>query len=144
MRHSSKAGNTLTIVGISANSLEKPLEKSGFELEGKSAKHYVILAAAILFVLISLVALIICIVERGLRRKWAWILFIIFGFGQLTLNWSTGETSFSLLSIHLFSAGTTADLYGAWMLFVALPVGAVWYLVRRFLNHPPPDRSDSV
>lgn len=139
-----KVGTTLTVIGVSVNTLEKSLEKTTFDLQGKSAKHYVILAAAILFVLISLVALITCIVERGLRRKWAWILFITFGFGQLTLNWSTGETSFALLSIHLFSAGTTAEPYGAWILYVALPVGAVWYLVRRFLNHPRAARSNSI
>lgn len=139
-----KLGKTLTIVGLNVQSLEKPLEQATFDLRGKSAKHYAILVAAILFVLTSVFALIVCIMERGLRRKWAWILFIIFGIGTLTFNWSTGETSFALLSFQLFSASAQSELYGAWMISLSLPVGAVWYLVRRFLlNHQPADRSNS-
>lgn len=140
MKH---VGTTQTIIGISVNTLEKPLEQARFSFEGKSAKHYAIVIAAILFVLATLVALVICVMERGLRRKWLWILFILFGFGDLTLNWETGEATFSTLSVLLFSAAVTAEMYGPWMVSVAVPIGAVWYLVRRFLrNHPPADGSN--
>jgi len=139
-----KTGNTQTIIGISAQSSEKALQKAKFDLRGKSPKHYAILVAGIVFVLISLFALITCIMERGLRRKWAWILFIILGIGDLTLNWATGETTLSVATVQLFSASAVSEMYGAWMISVGLPLGAVWYLVRRFLlNHRPADRSES-
>src|SRR4030095_10662614 len=108
-----KDGARTTIVGLSVELLDKPLEeKSQFELKGQSGKHYAVRIAAILFVLTSLAALIVCIMERGLHRKWAWILFILFGIGDLTLNWGTGETTFSLLTLQIFSAGTTTGAYG--------------------------------
>ena len=138
-----KVGDTLTIIGISAQPADKKLEQASFDLHGKSATHYAILAAAILFVLVSLFALVVCIMDRGLRRKWAWILFIIFGFTTWTLNWNTGEISFSLISLQLFSVSAGAELYGPWMIAVSLPAGAVWYLVQRFfLNHRPADLSN--
>ena len=138
-----ETGNTLTIFGISAQPMDKALQKASFDLQGKSPKHYAILVAGIVFVLISVFALIICVMERGLRRKWAWILFIILGIGDLTLNWATGETTLSLATLQIFSAGAVSEMYGAWMISVGLPLGAMWYLARRFLlNHRPADRSN--
>jgi hypothetical protein len=140
-----KTGNTLTILGISAQPLEKALQKASFDLGGKTPKHYAILVAGIVFVLISVFALIVCIMERGLRRKWAWILFIILGIGDLTLNWATGETTLSVATVQLFSASAVAEMYGAWMISIGLPLGAMWYLARRFLLNPrPADRSNPV
>jgi len=138
-----KTGNTLTIFGISAQPMDKALQKASFDLQGKSPRHYAILVAGIVFVLISVFALIMCVMERGLRRKWAWILFIILGIGDLTLNWATGETTLSLATLQIFSAGAVSEMYGAWMISVGLPLGAMWYLARRFLlNHRPADRSN--
>jgi hypothetical protein len=133
----------VTIVGISATPLEKQLEDhSKFELEGKPAASYAILIAATLAPVISVIALILCILESGLRRKWAWVLFIIFGIGGITLNWSTSEITYSIAHLQLFSAGAAAAPYTPWMIVVALPVGAVVYMARRFLNHRPSDRSN--
>jgi hypothetical protein len=140
-----KSDGAVTLMGISVEPLEKSLEEQHkFDLSDKPASSYAILIAACLAVIASVVALIFCVMEKGLRRKWAWVLFIIFGFFDWTLNWDTGEITFSLMTVQLFSAGAVAQGYGPWIISVALPVGAVTYLVRRFLNHRPDERSNSA
>ena len=65
------------------------------------------------------------------RRKWIWILFILFGIGQFAINWTTGQWSVKLLQLQLFGAGTFAPLFGPWTVFVSLPVGAIIFLLQR-------------
>jgi hypothetical protein len=64
-------------------------------------------------------------------RKWPWVLFVALGFGQLAVNWTTGEWALNLLSVQVFSASATAAPYGPWILAVSLPVGAIVFLLRR-------------
>ena len=140
-----KDGANTTIIGINIQAMTKPVEEMRqFDLTGKSARHYAVLSAAILFVLLSLAALLVCIRERGLERKWLWILCILFGITDLSVNWNTGATTFSPLSLQLFSAGTSTGPDGALLVSLALPLGAVLYLWRRFLNHRPAGRSNPV
>jgi hypothetical protein len=70
-----------------------------------------------------------------------WVLFIISGITQTTLNWATGEVTFTPVSILLFSAGYAQGIHSPWVLSVAAPVGAVAYLVRRLLNSRRPPLS---
>jgi hypothetical protein len=129
-------GESRTIFGLTVKQLEAPLEaQSGFDLKGKSAVHYGVLILGLTFVLLSLVALIRCVTEENLRRKWLWVLFIIFGIGEFSMNWDSGEWTWSPLKFLLFSAGALASPYGPWEVSIALPLGAMVYLVRRFLNH---------
>ena len=67
-------------------------------------------------------------------RKWPWILFILFGFGNLAVNWSTGEFGFSTLAIQMFSASASATPHGPWIISISLPLGAVCFLIFR-KNH---------
>jgi len=34
-------------------------------------------------------------------KKWPWILFVVVGFGQLGINWTTGDLTFTALSVQL-------------------------------------------
>jgi hypothetical protein len=126
-----------TIFGISAYQMADSLENTNrFTLHGKSVGAYVFLACAVLVFLLSLGALGLCIFTRGLKRKWLWILFIIFGFCTFSMNWTTGMMAFKPISIQLFGVGAFAPLYSAWTISVAMPIGAIVFLIKWFLSPP--------
>jgi hypothetical protein len=142
-----RAGDIETIVGISVTPMQAPFDEqpgTKVELAGKSPLHYTVLILGITFVLLTVVALIRCATEKGLRRKWLWIIFIIVGIGQFTLEWFSGAWSFKPLFFLLFSAGAGLPGYGVWEVAIAFPLGAIVYLVRRFLNHRRSERSNPV
>jgi hypothetical protein len=102
-----------------------------FSLSGKGALQYGVLGAAIAAVIFTLVALIICIRTKMTRRKWLWILFILFGFGKLSVNWTTGQWGVMLLAAQLLSASCSAAFFGPWIVSVSMPVGAALFLIKR-------------
>ncbi len=93
---------------------------------------------------LTLIAFVIA-VRTKLRRKWLWLLFILVGVGHLSINWTTGQLSFQPIYIVLCSIGAFRPLYGAWLLHVAFPLGAVIFLVRRkqLQLEQPEERSES-
>jgi hypothetical protein len=120
-----------TIVGFRVQPLSASLEaQNRFSLKNKGALQYSVLTAAIATTIFTLVALVVCI-RTKIRRKWLWILFILFGFGKVMVNWATGQWGFSLLTLQLLSASATADYSGPWIIGVSLPVGAAIFLSRR-------------
>ncbi len=126
------SGNQQTVVGFNVNQMQESLEQqTKFRLSSKTPLHYatafLVLAAPIL----TLYALIACIRTKIARRKWLWIIFILFGFGQFSLNWTTGDWWVTPVAVQLFSASATAPLYGPWTLSFSLPLGAIVFLLRR-------------
>ena len=122
----------LTIVGFRVLPESVSLEvQNKFSLSGKSILQYGVLAAAITMAIFTLVVLVVCIRTKMKRRKWLWILFILFGFGKLSVNWATGQWGVMLLAAQLFSASATAAFFGPWIVSVSLPVGAVLFLMNR-------------
>lgn len=134
--------SAVSIVGMSVQPLDKPYEEARFELKARSPQQYAFLATALAAVLVSLTAFVMVILDHSLRRRWAWVIFTLFGFFTFTMNWETAEIQFQALSFLLFSAGLMAEPYGPWMVSVSVPVGALLYLVRRFLNLRTRERSD--
>jgi hypothetical protein len=127
----SKDGVT-TIFGFHVYPESSSLESTNrFTLSGKSVLQYVVLGAAIAAGLFTFVVLIVCIRTQMKRRKWLWILFILFGLGKLSVNWTTGQWGFMALAAQLFSAAAAAPLYGPWIVSVSLPIGAVLFLINR-------------
>jgi Phospholipase_D-nuclease N-terminal len=125
-------GGAETIVGFHIQSLPSSLETlNRFTLAKKSALQYGILAAAIAAAVFTLYALVVCIRTNMARRKWLWILFILFGFGKIIVNWTTGRWDFTVLAAQLFSASAGAVYFGPWIISVSLPIGAAVFLSRR-------------
>ncbi|HEX6395978.1 MAG TPA: hypothetical protein VFZ95_01015 [Steroidobacteraceae bacterium] len=134
-----------SIVALNVKELEFPIEQqAGFGLANKTPGQYGILVAAVLFLALTLTALITCIMDKRLPRKWLWILFIIVGIGKLSINWNSGTWDFSPVNILLFSVSAVSRGYAGWVLSIALPVGAAVYLARRWLNHRTAARSKAA
>ena len=121
-----------TVIGLHVFSIPKSMEEQNkFTLGGKTVVQYAILVAAVGAVVLTLYALVACIRTKHLRRKWLWVLFILVGFGSVGVNWTTGQTGYQILQIKLFSAGAAAEFYGPWIITLGIPVGAIWFLLRR-------------
>jgi hypothetical protein len=121
-----------TIVGLGVHPLSASLEvQNRFTLANKNALQYGMLATAIGVTIFTLYALAICIRTKLARRKWLWILFIVFGFGKIMVNWTTGQWGLSILAVQLFSASATAEYFGPWIISVSLPIGAAIFMSRR-------------
>lgn len=117
-----------------------------FTLSGKSVIHYLVFAGCVLVPTFILVVLIICIRSR-IRRKWLWIIFILLGFGQFQLNWTTGHFNFQPISFVIPGASFfRPGMYSPWVLGVAIPVGAIVFLIfrRKLLRPALPERTESA
>jgi hypothetical protein len=111
-------------------------------LGGKNALQYGVLTLAVGVAIFTLCVLVVCIRTKLKRRKWLWILFILFGFGKLSVNWATGQWGIQVLAAQLFSASTYADFFGPWIISVSLPIGAMVFLrFRRTLRVDDPTHS---
>ena len=106
-------------------------ERNRFTLSGKGAAQLGVLAAMIGAVLVTLLALVRCATAKQVRGKWRWLLFILFGIGQLSVDWTSGEWSFHPVVVQLFSMSFAAPVNGPWMLSVSLPLGALLFLSRK-------------
>lgn len=127
-----KKDGGFSIIGFNITPIADSLENiNRFTLTGKNALQYGVLSLAIIFPLFILYALVICIRTKIEKRKWLWIIFVLFGIGQLAVNWTTGQWSLDPLQFQLFGAGAFSPLFGAWTLSVSLPVGAIVFLLRR-------------
>jgi len=125
-------GNDKTIIGFHVNPQSQSLESQfRFGLGGKRPVQYAVLGAAIAAALISIYALVVCLRTKLPGKKWPWVLFIVIGVGQITVNWATGQLNVVLLAVQLFSAAAFAQLYGPWTVSVSLPLGAAAFLVYR-------------
>jgi hypothetical protein len=121
-----------TIYGLHVRPLSDSLENyNKFTLTGKSLFQYAIFVFSIWIPIFTLYVLVLCIRTKMKKRKWLWIIFILFGVGKITINWTTGQWQIGLLQFQLLGAGTFAPPYGAWLIAVSIPLGAIIFLLRR-------------
>lgn len=115
---------------------------NAFTFKNKSVLHYLFLVLCILIPIFIISTTVVCIRSR-VRRRWLWILFILFGFVQLRLNWTTGAWDVVPASFHLLGAAWfRASSYAPVIVSFSIPVGAIIFLaLRRHLRRkeePPP------
>jgi hypothetical protein len=121
-----------TIVGFHITPIADSLENiNRFTLAGKSTSQYAILSLAVLAPLFSLFVFVVCIKTTMGKKKWLWLIFILIGIGKLVVNWTTGQVFFTPLAIQLPAAGANAQLYGPWLVYVSMPLGAIIFLTMR-------------
>ena len=125
-------GDKQYILGFHVNPIPSSLkEMNAFTLNSKTLLHYGVLGLTIAIPIFIAYTLILCARTR-IKRKWLWIIFILLGIGTLSINWTTGELRFQLISFLLLGAGVfKPGLYGPWSLSIAFPLGAVLFLFKR-------------
>lgn len=117
-----------------------------FSLANKTVIQYgffILCVASPIFILSSF---IFALLTKFPRRKWLWLIFILFGISKISMNWNTGELGFQLLNINLLGASSwSAGISSPWYLGFAFPLGAVcfWIKRRKLLNDQKQISTDS-
>ncbi len=121
------------IEGAYVNELPDSLEKiNEFTLKGKSLLSYIVLLVVVLVPIFVLTSLVLCIRTRLRRRKWLWLIFILFGVVQVSLNWTNGAWQTNLFDISFLGTGWNRfGLYGPIILHASIPLGAIIFLWKR-------------
>ena len=121
------------IVTLRAQPLERSLQETNeFSFLHARGRHFLFLGAVMLIPLFILTTLLVCIKTKLPRRKWMWIVLILVGAVQFSINWTTGEVEFAPLSILFFGAsGMAASPYSPWIFSFAIPIGAILFWFRR-------------
>jgi len=136
------------LTGMRVTPLEHSLQATNaFSFQHAGFAHYVILTGLIIVAAFTIFTLVVCIRTKFPRRKWMWIIFVMVGAGQFSINWATGETEVRVLAFQLFGAGAfSSGLYAPWILSVSVPLGAIafWYKRKKLTDAssavaiPPP------
>lgn len=139
----------LTVAGFHIYPLPESLEVTNrFTLRDKPITDYVVLAIAIFDPILIVYTLVLCWRTPILKRKWLWIIFVLLGVVQFTVNWTTGALTVNLVSIQLLGAGFfRGSVYAPVFLSVSVPVGAIVFLIRRhrwLRRADPPEPSAST
>jgi len=138
------SGADRQISGANLQPLPTSLEYlNRFTVENKTPIHLLFLVARIGVSLLIIVTLVVCLFSR-VRFRWLWVIFILFGFTQFQLNWTTGQTGFQPISFLVLGASFfRAGLYAPIVFSFGIPLGAILFLLlRRWLlrkDEPAPD-----
>ena len=113
-------------------------EINRFALGGKSAIHYTVLGLAVALPLFSLTVLGLCLLTPiPVWRKALWSVPILFGLTTVSLNWTSGAMVWQPLHVLILSGGYSQTDLGPVILSIALPLGAIVFLLRRpFMKRP--------
>jgi len=122
-----------TISGFHVTPIAESIEvMNGFTFADKGISQYAGLVLAIFVSIFALYEFVLCIRAKMGREKWLWAILILIGAGcRLTLNWTTGQWSFTPLSIQAPPIMMFCTPYGPWMVQITAPLGAIAFLLRR-------------
>lgn len=128
-----KHGDRLSVAGFSVTrTVASQREIHRFTLAGKSALQYAVLAIAVIIPIFILATAYVCARTPMHKRKALWMLFILFGFGSVLINWTTGHVGIQPLSFRLLGASAfAAGPHAPWIIGAAFPLGAVIFWIRR-------------
>jgi len=126
------SGSDRHISSVNLQPLPTSLEfVNRFSVENKTPIHLLFLVACIGVPLLIVVTLVVCLFSH-VRRRWLWVIFILFGFTQFQLNWTTGQTAFRPIAISLLGASFfRAGLYAPIVFSFGIPLGAILFLLLR-------------
>jgi hypothetical protein len=117
------------ITGFSVNPTAEPVEvMNEFTLDDKGFSQYAGLFLALWVATLTLYAFVLCVRMKIGNKKWVWLVAILVGVCQLTVNWTTGEWFFTPLSLSTPPVTASCTAYGPWMLHIFSPLGAIAFL----------------
>ena len=94
----------------------------------------------------------VLVARTPMPRRWGWAAVALLGLGKFAINWTTGQTTASFLSLPILVGSIgRGDILGPWIVAFSLPIGALVALLRRRhvlqIQRKPavtPDRSDGA
>lgn len=133
------------VMGLSLRPIKAPLQEiHKFSFKNKGLLHWVYLTFACILPFFVIFTAISCFRAPIKKRKWLWIIFILFGcVFETSLNWTSGELSglinnssgsyrIAFGSLKFLGAGySRASVYSPVMISIAFPLGAIIFLIRR-------------
>ena len=128
-----RSDNKVWLTALYVNPLGVPAEElNAFVFSGKPAGHYLFLILAALSPITVLASLYVLYRATNVRRKWAWAIGCLFGFGLFTFDWTSGAFGFAPLNAQLFGLSVTkAGVLAPWQIGFGLPLVAYWFLLRQ-------------
>ncbi len=125
-------GSVKTIVGLHVSPSSRSFEEiNEFTLADKGISQYAGLCLAIGAAAFSLYVFVLCVRTKMGKKKWFWLILILIGVFRLTLNWTTGEWSFTPLAVQAPPVITVCSLYGPCLIQIVVPLGAIAFLLLR-------------
>jgi hypothetical protein len=137
----SSLGEDRIIQKFSIQALPEGLQGlNAWNLQEKGLTHWIFLALALTIPMFIIFTLAVLLKTKVQSKRWLWAIFILVGFWQHTLNWTTGEitglfmgTSNQILSIQLLGAGFGRDNdFSPLLLTVCVPLGALLFWFQRW------------
>lgn len=111
---------------------ESLAQTNRFDLAEGTLTHYLLLGLATAIALFTLVTLVVALKTPMKRRKWLWVAFILIGFVNVSLNWTTGEIGIEPVSVRIPVSGfERAGPYAPVVILTSVPLGALIFLLRR-------------
>lgn len=107
---------------------------NAFTFSGKPLGNYAMLFTALLVTIFVIYTAVLC-VKIDVNKKWLWLVFILFGIGSITVNWSTGEIGTRAIALLFLGSEALRDgKNGPWMISFSLPIGAMafYFMHARF------------
>jgi hypothetical protein len=122
----------LSVYGLYVRRLPgSPAEMNTFGLAGKTPRHYFVLFLALGVHIFIIYTAVLCVRTR-MHRKWRWFILVLLGAGNFMFDWTSGLWGLRLVSGWFMGGLILRDgLDGPWMIYIALPVGAILFHIRR-------------
>lgn len=120
------------IFAVNVKTIPKSLEEiNAFTFSGKSFRHYIILLLAACIPVFIVYTIVLCI-RTKMKRKWLWIIFMLFGVGKYSFNWTSGQMGFQPISFLIPGAAAfKGGPYAPWIISISVPIGALLFILKR-------------
>lgn len=124
------------ITGIDAVTSGQSIEAiNAITLKNKGVSQYAAFASGTLINAFAIYAVVLCLTAKIGTKKWLWILLMLFTFAPVSMNWTTGDWSFSTLSFGFkfppLPANLVCSAYGPGNLTLGLPIAAFFFALYR-------------
>ena len=103
-----------------------------FTLAGKGPAHYLMLVVTAVVPLVTVGTFLLVLYSPIQQRKWLWAVMVLFGVGQISFNWTTGEFAFQALAVQVLGgAYMQAGPFAPVVLITSIPAAAMVFLLGR-------------
>jgi len=121
-----------TISGFHVTPISGPLEiVNGFTFTDKGISQYTGMGSAVGVLAFTMFVFVLCIRTKMGKERWLWLIVILIGACRVTVNWTTGQWFFTPIAVQAPPVMMLATPYGPWLVQMAVPLGAVAFLLRR-------------